>query len=94
MNPINKAINIVKKYQNPASPLELDPAIITDSPTGKGRIKMLRRQIKDARKAQRDFDKELRHYDYIIDQQTADKLTEQASNIPPPLRIKKAIKVC
>lgn len=92
MNPINKAINTVKKYQNPASPLELDPAIITDSPTGKGRIKMLRRQIKDAKKAQRDFNKELEQYDYITDQSTVDELTQQALSIPSLYDLRKQLK--
>lgn len=92
MNPINKAINTVKKYQNPDSPLELDSAIITDSPTGKGRIKMLQRQLKEAKKQYKTIKKDLSKHDYIIDQQLADNFADRIFNVDSKYALKQKLK--
>lgn len=66
MDLINKT-SVIKKYQNGGSN-ELDPAVITDSFTGKGKIKELRRQRRQARRDNRQLRRDLKSYDYITDQ--------------------------
>lgn len=92
MDPINRAISAIKKYQNPASPLELEPAIITDSPTGKGRIKMLRKQLKEAKKQHRTIKRDLSKHDYIIDQQLADGFADRIFNVDSKHTLKQKLK--
>ena len=83
---------MIKKYQEPDSPLELEPSMISDSPAGKGRIKMLRKQLREVKKQRQSIKRDLNKYDYITDQQLADEFADRILNISDQRAIKQELK--
>lgn len=90
MDSINKT-SVIKKYQNGGSN-ELDPAVITDSFTGKGKIKELRRQRRQARRDNRQLRRDLKSYDYITDQSIINDFITRIENSESTKTFNKKIK--
>ena len=60
---------------------ELEAAVVTATPTGKGRLKMLKKEYKDTRKEERAIRREIDRYDYLIDQDKIDDLVSRITNL-------------
>lgn len=83
--------NIIKKYQQ-GGYAEIDPAVVTDSFTGKGKIKSLRRELRQSRKDGNQLMKDIKSYDYITDQSVLDDFTNRLENIKSPKILRRKIR--
>lgn len=73
---------MIYKFQEGGAIEELEPAVITDSPqTHRGRIKLLKNQLREARRNYRNFDRKLRQYEYIPNQETLDDFVSDLDNL-------------
>lgn len=73
---------MIYKFQEGGAIKELEPSVVTDSPqTHRGRIKLLRNQLREARRNYRNFDRKLKQYDYIPNQETLDNFTSDLDGL-------------
>lgn len=70
---------------------ELEAAIVTDSFEGKGKIKSLKRELRQTKKDNRKLKRDINKYDYIDDQALLNNFVDRIINIKSPKTIKQQL---